>query len=71
MDVCKTVGHQQVQIKNPTRPSMTRGGNVNFPYPTLYVHGLVGSDATVQEMSEWRESALGEAINLEFCLNAD
>ena len=67
----QTYGNPQHRIKNPTLPSMVRGGGVAIPYPIVYVHGLVGSNATWQEMSEWLESALGGAIDLEFCLNAD
>ena len=42
----QTDGNPQHRIKNPTLPSMVRGGGVAIPYPILYVHGLVGSDAT-------------------------
>ena len=67
----QTEGHQQLRVKNATLPSMVRGGGVAIPYPIVYVHGLVGSNASWTEMSEWLESALGAAIDLEFCLNAD
>jgi pimeloyl-ACP methyl ester carboxylesterase len=67
----QTDGQQQLRVKNATFASMNRGGDLHIPYPILYVHGLVGSDATWQEMSDWLESALGEAIDLEFSLNAD
>ena len=67
----QTEGHQQLRVKNASLPSMVRGGSIDIPYPILYVHGLVGSDATWQEMSDWLESVLGGAIDLEFCLNAD
>lgn len=48
-----------------------RGGDTQIPYPILYVHGLVGSSASWQEMSDWIADAIGEPVDLEFCLNAD
>jgi len=52
-------------------PIVIRGSEVQIPYPILYVHGLLGSSASWQEMSGWLASALGDPIDLEFCLNAD
>lgn len=48
-----------------------RGGDTQIPYPILYLHGLVGSSASWQEMSEWLADAIGDPVDLEFCLNAD
>ena len=61
----------QEKIKSFELPSMNRGSEVQFPYPVLYVHGLVGSSASWQEMSDWLADAVGDPIDLEFCLNAD
>ncbi len=51
---------------------MVRGGGVAIPLS----HSLCSWTRRLRmlhgtEMSEWLESALGEAIDLEFCLNAD
>jgi len=59
------------KIESTQLLSMNRGSDVQFPYPILYVHGLVGSSASWQEMSEWLANAVGDPIDLEFCLNAD
>jgi pimeloyl-ACP methyl ester carboxylesterase len=48
-----------------------RGGGVELPYPILFVHGLVGNAGTWSEMSGWLSSAVGDAVDLEFCLNGD
>ena len=48
-----------------------RGGGIHMPYPILYVHGLVGSSSTWQEMHAFLEPAIGSMVDIEFCLNAD
>ena len=48
-----------------------RGGGVELPYPMLFVHGLNGNAGSWSEMSEWLSTAVGGAVDLEFCLNGD
>ncbi len=44
---------------------------MELPYPMLFVHGLNGNAGSWSEMSEWLSTAVGDAVDLEFCLNGD
>ena len=59
------------RVKSIQSHASVRGSDTQIPYPILYVHGLVGSSASWQEMSEWLADAIGDPVDLEFCLNAD
>ena len=51
--------------------SVNAFGQNDLPYPILYVQGLTGTSATWQETYNALSPAIGEAVDIEFCLNSD